>query len=131
MTFHELAELTGRPGADGEGPLVPALAEVARSWRAQGFTEMAEQIEHAILRIAHRAAAAPAPPLEVFTLAEAAEYLRISPRALQDRADIVRVDVSAPGADRAMWRYRKADLDRFLASRVVNPLRSTTGKEAA
>ena len=60
--------------------------------------------------------------LEVFTLEEAAAYLRISPRALQDRADIPRCDIAAPGASRPMWRYRKLDLDRFLALRVVNPL---------
>lgn len=123
MTFDELASAHA-------GPLVPALAEVARSWRAEGHVQMAEQVERAILQIAQHAAT-PVPPLEVFTLQEAADYLRISPRALQDRPDIVRVDVSAPGAERPMWRYRKADLDRFLASRVVNPLRSTTGKEAA
>ena len=61
---------------------------------------------------------------EVFTLSEAAEYLRMSARALQNRADIPRVDISAPGSDRPMWRYRKVDLDRFLEMRVVNPLPS-------
>jgi hypothetical protein len=62
--------------------------------------------------------------LEVFTLDEAATYLRMSPRALQDRADIPRCNIAAPGADRPMWRYRKIDLDAFLATRVVNPLPS-------
>jgi hypothetical protein len=61
---------------------------------------------------------------EVFTLEEAAVYLRMSPRALQDRADIPRCDISAPGAARPMWRYRRTDLDAFLAARVVNPLPS-------
>lgn len=57
----------------------------------------------------------------VMTLKEAATYLRMSPRALQDRADIPRTDIAAPGATRAMWRYRVIDLDAFLAQRLVNP----------
>lgn len=58
----------------------------------------------------------------LLTHRQAASYLAISPRALQDRADIPRVDISAPGATRRMWRYRREDLDTLIASRVVNPL---------
>ncbi len=56
----------------------------------------------------------------VLTPREAAAYLRMSERGLQDRADIPRVDIAAPGTERAMWRYRRADLETFIAKRLLN-----------
>lgn len=56
----------------------------------------------------------------LLTLKQAAEYLALSPRALQSRADIPRVDIRDPDSDRAAWRYRREDLDAFAARRVVN-----------
>lgn len=60
----------------------------------------------------------------LLTLKQAADYLALSPRALQDRTDIPRVDVRDPASDRAAWRYRRVDLDAFAARRVVNPFPS-------
>ena len=61
----------------------------------------------------------PAGVVGLLTVAQAAAYLGLSPRHLQDRADIPRVDVSAPGAARPAWRYRVQDLEQFAARRVV------------
>jgi hypothetical protein len=52
---------------------------------------------------------------------EAADYLAISLRSLHSRADIPRVDIGAPGSARAMWRYRRADLDQIISMRTVVP----------
>jgi hypothetical protein len=57
----------------------------------------------------------------LLTLKQAADYLALSPRSLQDRADVPRVDIRDPASDRACWRYRREDLDTFAARRVVNP----------
>lgn len=63
----------------------------------------------------------PAGVVGLLTIKQAAAYLRLSPRHLQDRADIPRVNVSAPGAGKPAWRYRVEDLEQFAASRNVNP----------
>jgi hypothetical protein len=66
----------------------------------------------------------------LLTVAEAARFLGLSVRHLQDRADIPRVDVAAPGATKPAWRYRLADLDHFAASRLVNPYLGATTESA-
>lgn len=38
-----------------------------------------------------------------------------------DDAPIPRVDIRKPGRTKPMWRWRVADLDAFLAARVVQP----------
>ena len=57
-----------------------------------------------------------------FTQPEASAYLGLEPgsRWLDD-APVPRVDMRKPGASRPVWRWRKVDLDEFLASRVVRP----------
>ncbi|GEM_PF-5296955 len=67
------------------------------------------------------AVALPAGVIGLLTLAQAAAYLGVSIRHLQDRVDIPRVDVSAPGAGKPAWRYRLHDLEHFALSRTVNP----------
>lgn len=52
------------------------------------------------------------------TTDEAAEYLGVSVRWLQGRPDIPRVNLGRPGAKRAMVRYRRTDLDSYMASRL-------------
>jgi hypothetical protein len=70
----------------------------------------------------------PAGVVPLLTTAEAARYLKLSVRHIQDRADIPRVDVSAPGATKPAWRYRVADLEHFAASRLVNAYRPTSAE---
>lgn len=50
----------------------------------------------------------------------AAEYLGVSPGWLV-QAPVPRVDLRLPGAGRPVWRWRVADLDAYLAGRVVQP----------
>lgn len=68
-----------------------------------------------------RPAALPPGVVGLLTVSQAAAYLGVSVRHIQDRADIPRVDISAPGAGRPQWRYRVADLEQFSARRVVAP----------
>ena len=63
----------------------------------------------------------PAGVVPLLTIAGAAAYLGLSVRHLQDRADVPRIDVSAPGATKPQWRYRLTDLEAFAASRLVSP----------
>ncbi len=65
--------------------------------------------------------ALPANVTPLLTVAQAAQYLGLSERHLQDRADIPRLDAAAPGATRPLWRYRVTDLERFAESRVILP----------
>lgn len=58
----------------------------------------------------------------VLTLDQAAAYLGMSRRHLQDRRDVPRVDLKAPGAKTPMWRYRRVDLDAFVLRRVEQQL---------
>lgn len=67
----------------------------------------------------------------VLTTAEAASYLRVSVRALQDRADIPRVDIAAPGSRKAQWRYRRPDLERFVAERAIECYRPTPARDTS
>lgn len=50
---------------------------------------------------------------------EAAEYLKVSIRWLETNPDIPKVNLARPGSRRAIIRYRKSDLDSYIASRVV------------
>jgi hypothetical protein len=54
----------------------------------------------------------------VFTMTEAARYLRMSVRSIQDRPDIPRHDCRAPGTRKAMWRYLRGELDAWIARRT-------------
>jgi len=54
---------------------------------------------------------------------DAAKFLAISLRLLQSRADIPRVNVSPPGSERPMWRYRRGDLIEFIARSTILPFR--------
>jgi hypothetical protein len=58
-------------------------------------------------------------PPEYLTTAEAAEYLRVSSRWLQAHPTVPRVNLADPDARRAMWRYRRQDLDAHMARRVT------------
>lgn len=51
---------------------------------------------------------------------EAAEYLRTSVRWLESQRTIPTVNIAAPNSRRAMVRYRRADLDRYIESRSVD-----------
>lgn len=75
-------------------------------------------------RVGGEATSLPVGVVGLLTIVQAATYLRVSIRHLRDRADIPRLDVSAPGATRPQWRYRVADLDAFAASRTILPYRS-------
>ena len=86
--------------------------------RAPASLPVAEVIA-AVVRELGRATASNADAL--FRPKEAARFLAISLRALQGRADIPRVDMSAPGSSRAMWRYRRADLEQLIAFRTIAP----------
>jgi excisionase family DNA binding protein len=50
-------------------------------------------------------------------LKEAAAYLRLSVRALRDACNAGRITHTR--LDRLNWRFRKADLDDFVARRTV------------
>lgn len=62
--------------------------------------------------IAHRGA---------FQLEEAAQYLGMSASWLEEAGMIPRCDIRKPGAKRPTWVWRKADLDAFLESRLIQP----------
>lgn len=64
----------------------------------------------------------PAPTLTAAALDRqaAAEYLGVSVSWLV-AAPVPRADLRLPGATRPVWRWRRADLDAYLASRVVAP----------
>jgi hypothetical protein len=49
--------------------------------------------------------------------ADAAQYLGVSLRWLEASATIPKHNLGRPGGKKAMWRYRKSDLDRWIASR--------------
>ncbi len=55
----------------------------------------------------------------LLTRREAAEYLNVSLRWLEECAAIPRVNLARPDAKRATIRYRKSDLDAFIESRLV------------
>ena len=48
---------------------------------------------------------------------EAAGYLDVSVRFLEGNASIPKVNLAGPGSKRATWRYRKSDLDDWMAAR--------------
>jgi hypothetical protein len=54
---------------------------------------------------------------------EAAAFLTISLRSLQARAEFPRVNVSPLGSQRAMWRYRRADLEDYIDKHTIIPFR--------
>lgn len=64
-------------------------------------------------------------PAAAMPLRSAAHYLGVSPRWLEAASHIPRCDVRRPGAKRPAWRWRRVDLDAFLASRVVEPGRAS------
>jgi len=51
------------------------------------------------------------------TRSDAAQYLGVSLRWLEANATIPKHNLGRPGGKKAMWRYRKSDLDRWIASR--------------
>ena len=51
----------------------------------------------------------------ILTQAQAASYLGISIRSLQDRADVPRHDIRPPGSRKAQWRLVRAELDQWVA----------------
>ena len=52
---------------------------------------------------------------DILTLAQAATYLGVSIRSLQDRGDIPRHDIRLPGSRKAQWRYMRSELDAWVA----------------
>lgn len=51
-------------------------------------------------------------------------YLDLAPDSewlTEPRCPVPRVDMRVPGAPRAVWRWRRVDLDAFLESRLVRP----------
>jgi hypothetical protein len=48
---------------------------------------------------------------------EAAAYLGVSIRRLEGDSSVPKFNVAAPGAKRATWRYRRLDLDEWMAAR--------------
>lgn len=55
---------------------------------------------------------------------QAARYLGMSPSWLEANPHITWIDMSLPGAKRPTRRYRKADLDEYIRTRVRTPLTS-------
>ena len=56
----------------------------------------------------------------LMTAAEVAEYLRLTPKAVRDLAACGRlpaIDLSRGTSARAQWRFRRVELDRWLAGR--------------
>jgi hypothetical protein len=51
----------------------------------------------------------------------AARYLGMKDGRYMDDLPIPKVDLAKPGAARPRWAWRLADLEAFLASRVVQP----------
>lgn len=50
---------------------------------------------------------------------EAAAYLKVSIRWLETNPDIPKVNLARLASKRAIIRYRKSDLDSYIAGRVV------------
>jgi hypothetical protein len=51
-------------------------------------------------------------------------YLDLAPDSdwlTEPRCPVPRADLRVPGSPRPMWRWRRADLDAFLAARLVRP----------
>lgn len=51
----------------------------------------------------------------LFRRSEAAHYLGVSLRWLEGRSDIPAVNLARAASRRAMLRYRRSDLDQFIA----------------
>ena len=51
---------------------------------------------------------------------DAAKYLSVG-KATLATLPIPKANIGQSGAERATWRYRVADLDAFLLSRIVKP----------
>lgn len=49
---------------------------------------------------------------------EAASYLSVSLRWLEGNQDIPKIDLARPGSTRSMWRYKRSDLDAWLAAKA-------------
>ena len=89
---------------------------------ARALRAVADETERAVAAARPMAPSPPMLPANVMpllTTAQAAAYLGISERHLQDRADIPRLDVGPPRGARPLWRYRLSDLEAFAARRVV------------
>lgn len=59
-----------------------------------------------------------------FPLREASVYIGLEPGSdwlLEPDCPVPRCDIRRPGAGRPVWRWRRAALDAFLASREVAP----------
>jgi len=54
----------------------------------------------------------------LLTIKQAAALLSMSVRTLQARRDIARLDVRPPGSKRPMIRYRRDDINAYIASRT-------------
>lgn len=48
---------------------------------------------------------------------EAAGYLGVSLRFMEDNTSIPKINVAGPGSKRATWRYLKSDLDEWMKAR--------------
>jgi hypothetical protein len=57
------------------------------------------------------------PPDGYLSRAEAATYLGVSVRRLEGDPSIPKFNVAGPRSKRATWRYRKTDLDSWMAGR--------------
>lgn len=98
------------------GCLRCAWLAAVTSPRASALLPVAEIITAVLRELGHLRAN---DPTALLRPKEAAAFLAISLRALQSRADIPRVDMSPPGSERAMWRYRRADLEQLIAMRTI------------
>ena len=52
--------------------------------------------------------------------AETATYLGVSLRRLEGDPSIPKFNIAGPGSKRATWRYRRIDLDEWMAARKLN-----------
>lgn len=66
----------------------------------------------------HPAPRKPLPPGQLLTTDEAAAYLSVSRRWLEQNPDIPRIDLARSGMKRSMPRYRVKDLDGYAARRL-------------
>lgn len=55
-------------------------------------------------------------PGKLLTLRQAAAYLSVSRRWLEDNPDVPFVNLALPGRKRAMRRYRVGDLDSYVVA---------------
>jgi len=60
-------------------------------------------------------------PVGALAAHAAARYIGMKDGRFMDELPIARVDLARPGAARPRWVWRVADLDAFLAARVVEP----------